>query len=110
MSSSIIIIIIIIIITIKESSHQHNTILNHSSYPNHFNHSHHFRWWMTCFPRESQARLAGQKLSRHALIAINTLEALGGSIVMGVSQKRWMVGISWKIPIYKWMRTGVALF
>ena len=28
---------------------------------------------------------------------------------MGVSQKRWMVGISWKIPIYKWMRTGATL-
>ena len=39
----------------------------------------------------------------------DSLEPLGGSIVMGVSQKRWMVGISWKIPIYKWMRTGATL-
>jgi hypothetical protein len=40
---------------------------------------------------------------RRALLARNSV-----AIVMGVSQKRWMVGISWKIPIYKWMRTGAT--
>ena len=31
---------------------------------------------------------------------------MGGSIVMGVPQARWLVNISEGKSIYKWMRTG----